>query len=164
MPRQSKSYADYMNLAEKKGLVFMGDHTPGSVFEKTTWRCKNCGAIMTKAYRSVKEAPEGCSCQRDSTKPVEEYYALAQRLGITFSPLPGEFPRNTKVKTRWIGATGNEVRASFHELGYGRISSAMQERLGIVQEEEHSNQEPFPEATPQQIAEHIRRLKAKLRS
>lgn len=134
MPRKSKSYAEYMELADDKGLVFTGAELPRSVFTQTTWRCKYCGKSMKKAYRSVKEAPKGCSCQTNA-KPISAYYELAQQLGIEFLPKEGQFPRNSKVKTQWRGPNGVIVEACYHEIGYGRISDAMRYRLGILSPE-----------------------------
>jgi hypothetical protein len=131
MPRKSKSYGEYMELAAKKGLTFLGEVTPRSVFTETTWRCNYCGKVMNKAYRSVKEAPQGCFCQAKKTKGIEKYHQLAKSLGIEFVAEKGNYPRNTKVKTLWRGPSGEIVEASYHDIGYGYISEAMKERLGI---------------------------------
>lgn len=135
MTRPPLSRSDYIQAGHEKGLEFIGQITPASVMEKTSWRClnKGCGKTMRKSYRAVKYHKNGCTCQNSITLKAADYEACASDLGIGW--VGPNAPRNSKAPTVWIGKNGQRVEASYHQLAYDKIATELARLLGLVETE-----------------------------
>lgn len=125
MSRPSLGITDYRNLAEKKGLEFIGDAglSPVSVLSPTTWRCTLTGVILRKSYHAVKNGPVyGSRYAANYPESLKMYLALAERLSILFVYDPNSrddvFPANTKTPCLWQGANGNRLTSTYNQLAY----------------------------------------------
>jgi hypothetical protein len=127
------TYEEYVEAGEDKGLIFIGQEVPNNVVTPTDWRCKLTGVEMRKSYSAVKNYPYGSRYQRNFDENYQRYLDLAAELGIEFlyEAHREYFPATTKDIARWRGPSGTVVEASFHQLGYGRISRELCEELGI---------------------------------
>lgn len=137
MSRKKVSLADYVSLAERRLLAFVGP-MPDNKATTTLWRCLLTNAEVRKSYASVISAQYGSRYQRHYAQNLEKYQALADRLDIEFVYEEGEdyFPKNNKAKARWRGRGGGEiVVVSYHEIGYGFIKQELCDRLGLIYRE-----------------------------
>lgn len=117
MGRKSLTREEYEKAGKAKGIEFIGESVPQTVFDSTTWRCLHCGVVMKKTYRAVDLSSHGCLCYTDATLKEVNYRELAARYGIEW--VGGEyFPHSTKTKTNWRTPAGVTFEASYHELAY----------------------------------------------
>lgn len=118
--------------------LVVGD-IPDSALTPTNWRCKLTGKIINKRVSAVYRSEYGSRYQRtfEEEKTIKKYLRLAQKLGIEFlwDPETEFFPATTKDKCRWRGPDGNVFYASYHDLGYGVITSTTASRIGLTAEE-----------------------------
>jgi hypothetical protein len=146
MPKQPRlTMQDYVNVANERGLVFVGRVAPPNLNTTTRWQCRLTGKILNKKYSSVKVNPFGSTYQRRYYDTLKEYKSLAKRLDIEFlyeegheSKLPSKktkyqlFPPTTKDVSYWRGPSGKPVGATFHQLAYGdKIPDDVANALGI---------------------------------
>jgi len=142
MGRPPYTVEEYQELAEGRGLYFLDLVAPLSVREDCLWKCKQCGHIHSKSFRTVQATKNGCACQNGMALAAKDYYELAEKLGIGWlDVIP---PKNTKEETRWASKkTGRVVVASYKSLVYGnKISLRLKGLLELNNVSEQNGTDP----------------------
>ena len=127
MARPSFSLVEYLQMAERRDLVFLAERAPESVKTKVLWRCKHCGKEQMKSYHYLGTQVHGCRCQNGQALPLSAYLTLAKKLGITY--IEQEAPRNIFEKVRWVGKDMETFEACYRDLGYERLPIYVRKHL-----------------------------------
>ena len=96
-----KVRADYLKLATRKGLTWLGTDAPRSVHAKTTWQCANGHPPFEADYHTLnRRHTNGCAhCSGKARKKASDYRDLAANKSLTW--LGRRVPRNVVEKTEW---------------------------------------------------------------
>ena len=113
--RKPKSYQEYVELGNSRGLTFLDKSTPRSINSTAYWECVHCGRVMHKSYWKVM-VYNPCRCRESGLQ--EKCELLAKELGIEWAGML--IPMNQKVKTSWKLSNGNTFDASFNDIAHYR--------------------------------------------
>lgn len=110
----------YVKVGEAKGLEFLDELAPATVYDKCNWRCGNCGLVYNKTYRAVYLGKHGCRCQNGMSMSVEKYTELEQKFNIELI----HKANNYKQPSKWYSpVTGNTVMASYYQIQYAPLKN-----------------------------------------
>lgn len=130
MARPSFSITEYRALASEKGLILLSDNPPYSIRLKTHWKCANCGKEHHKSFHQLKYSRNAsCRCYNGMSLPVSAYYELGNKLGVQYASMFP--PSNIMEEVSWVTLDDRIFRASYHQLGYGKIPEKLREYVRI---------------------------------
>lgn len=110
----------YVKVGADKGLEFLDELAPATVYDKCNWRCMECGLTYNKTYRAVYLGKHGCRCQNSMSMPIEKYMELEQKFNIELISKSN----NYKQPSKWYSpATGNTVMASYYQIVYAPLKN-----------------------------------------
>lgn len=132
----------YNNLAEVRNLEWWGDVYPEGDAppdglapllgeSKSYWRCKRCGRIHHKTYRSVMiNRRNGCRCDSSTTMQPEAYAAAAESVGLEW--IRGKYlPYNTRTPQMWrVNRTGQYIEATYNDIAI-EMPNRVKQALGL---------------------------------
>lgn len=120
--RARKTKDDYLALAEKKGLKWVGTNLPGNVLETTNWQCL-AGHNFASTYGQVYSGDHCPVCahnmaaerkiERQSQK-ARLYNELASSHELRW--IGAEVPNQFSDSTRWSCSCGKEIKASYSRI------------------------------------------------
>lgn len=105
--------SSYVKVGADKGLEFLDELAPATVYDKCNWRCTLCGLSYYKTYRAVYLGKHGCRCQNGMSMPVEKYQELEKKFNIKLLAKANNFLHPSE----WFSpATGKTVMVSYYQL------------------------------------------------
>lgn len=119
----------YVKVGADKGLEFLDELAPATVYDKCNWRCMECGLKYHKTYRAVYLGKHGCRCQNGMSMSIQKYMELEQRFNIKLLSKSN----NSLQPSRWYSpVTGNTVNVSYYQLVNAPLKNAeLLAELGI---------------------------------
>lgn len=119
----------YVRVGEEKGLEFVDELAPATVYDKCNWRCEVCGLTYHKTYRAVYLGKHGCRCQNGMSMSWEQYRELEEKFNIQLIAKAN----NYKQPSKWYSpVTGETVMASYYQIQYAPLKNIeLLKRLGI---------------------------------
>jgi hypothetical protein len=126
-------FEDFLDLANKKGLVWTGNLPPTSGIVPTNWRCKKCDYEEPITFRTLKLRKGGCQkCIGRAAKTETDYLNLAKLNNLEWI---GEFlPKRTSDKTYWKCEKGHIKNVSYN---YVTGKGGCQKCLNLIEEDYH---------------------------
>lgn len=111
----------YVKVGADKGLEFLDELAPATVYDKCNWRCMECGLTYNKTYRAVYLGKHGCRCQNGMSMSITKYMELEQKFNIELISKSNNFMKPSK----WYSpVTGNTVMVSYYQLVNAPLKNA----------------------------------------
>ncbi len=106
-----KTIADFRNLAETRGFLWLGPVVP-NIKTETEWQCPK-GHRWPAAYNTIQQGNGCAACSGQKRKTPQDYHVLADKRRFKWL---GPEVENTGTKTEWTCGKGHTWQASYHTI------------------------------------------------